>query len=122
MQSSGGGWMPSAGKRARLRVIYLAYCSTTGLDTIDYRLTDAFLDPPDLGDPWYSEKSVRLPVCYWCYPPPAEAPDIGPVPMSANGHVTFGCLNEFSKVTPAVLSTWFEILNRVPRSKLLLHA
>jgi predicted O-linked N-acetylglucosamine transferase (SPINDLY family) len=121
MHSNGSRLMAFARKPAPVQVTYLAYCSTTGLDSIDYRLTDWFLDPPGCPE-FYSEKSVRLPKCYWCYAPPGEAPDVGPLPALSKGHITFGCLNEFSKVTHAALSTWCDVLRRVGGSKLLLHA
>ncbi len=58
-----------ARKPAPVQVTYLAYCSTTGVDAIDYRLTDRFLDPPEeRGD--YTEASIHLPHCYWCYSAP----------------------------------------------------
>src|SRR6185312_7994233 len=81
-------------KPAPLQLSYLAYCSTTGLETMDYRFTDPYLDPPDRDPALYSEKSIHL-TSYWCYAPPAEAPDIAPPPCQSSGVVTFGCLNNF---------------------------
>jgi predicted O-linked N-acetylglucosamine transferase (SPINDLY family) len=120
MHSNGSRLLAFARKPAPVQVTYLAYASTTGLDTIDYRLTDHYLDPPR-SDQSYSEKSVYLPDCYWCYPPPTEAPVVGPPPFERNGHIAFGCLNEFSKVTPDVLSKWSQILGRVQSSRLVFH-
>jgi tetratricopeptide (TPR) repeat protein len=48
-----------ARKPAPIQVTYLAYFSTTGLNAIDYRLTDPYLDPPGDRDAWYSELSVQ---------------------------------------------------------------
>jgi predicted O-linked N-acetylglucosamine transferase (SPINDLY family) len=111
-----------ARKPAPVQVTYLAYCSTTGLDTIDYRITDPYLDPPDDNQRGYSEKSVWLPNSYWCYEPYIQAPAVGPLPAAQAGHVTFGCLNTFSKVTAPTLVTWAELLRQVPGSHLVLHA
>ena len=121
--SNGSRLLAFARKPAPVQVTYLASCSTTGLDTIDYRLTDRYLDPPDPPgcDQWCSEKNVYLPNCYWCYSPPPEAPPVCAPPSATTGHITFGCLNEFSKVTPAVLSTWSQILRRLPNCRLILH-
>gem|GEM_PF-4886460 len=58
----------------------------------------------------YSEKSVWLPNSYWCYEPYIQAPAVGPLPAAQAGHVTFGCLNTFSKVTAPTLVTWAELL------------
>jgi len=40
----------------------------------------------------------------------------------AVGDITFGCLNNFCKVTPFTLNLWSEILRRLPDSRLLLHS
>jgi protein O-GlcNAc transferase len=111
-----------ARKPAPVQVTYLAYCGTTGLTAIDYRLTDPYLDPPDMDDRYYSEESVRLPETYWCYRPLADLPPPGPLPQLAAGHVTFGCLNEFSKISEPTLLTWCRLLQAVPSAHLLLHA
>jgi protein O-GlcNAc transferase len=114
-----------ARKPAPVQVTYLAYCSTTGMDAIDYRLTDAFLDPPaddDVYDHLYVERSVRLPNTYWCYQPCSVAPEVSPPPAVANGHLTFSCLNNFCKVTPATLAAWARVLAAIPSARLVLHA
>ena len=92
-----------ARKPAPVQVTYLAYCSTTGLETMDYRLTDPHLDPPGMNDGFYSEKSIRLPETYWCYPLDEQTPEAGPSPALSAGEVTFGCLNNFCKVSPEAL-------------------
>ena len=109
-------------KPAPIQVTYLGYCSTTGLDTIDYRLSDRFLDPSDRGDEYYSERTVRLTNSFWCYPMPPEAPPIGALPALANEFVTFGCLNDFAKVTSQQLELWSGVMRQIPRSRLILHA
>lgn len=111
-----------ARRPAPVQVTYLAYPGTTGLEAMDYRLTDAYLDPPGIDEACYSEKSVRLPRTFWCYAPPEKAPDAGSLPALGAGHVTFGSLNNFCKINRQVLEVWCRILREVPASELLLHA
>ncbi len=110
-----------ARKPAPVQATYLAYAGTSGLPAIDYRITDRYLDPPEDGPGPYSERSVRID-SYWCYQGPADAPEIGPLPALLNRHVTFGCLNTFTKVSPEALEVWCRILGAVPDSRLVLHA
>ena len=44
------------------------------MKAIDYRLTDAWMDPPDEADRYYAERSVRLPDCWCCYHPLGDVP------------------------------------------------
>ena len=122
LHTQGSRLLAFARKPAPVQVTWLGYCSTTGLEAMDYRLTDPHFDPPSVGDEFYSEQSIRLPRTYWCYEPPEEAPEVGPLPAASAGYVTFGCLNNFGKVSEPALTAWFELLGRVPDSRLLLFA
>jgi protein O-GlcNAc transferase len=110
-----------AHKPAPVQVTYLGYPGSTGLETIDYRLSDPYLDPPDADLSAYSEQTIRLPHSYWCYQPGGATPDVGPSQMTTSGHITFGCLCHFSKVSRATLQLWARVLIAVPRSHLLLY-
>jgi predicted O-linked N-acetylglucosamine transferase (SPINDLY family) len=44
-----------------------------------------------------------------------------PLPIKSNGYVTFGCLNNFAKVSDPALDVWAKLLSIVPLSRLLLH-
>ena len=48
---------------------FAGYPGSTGLTTIDYRLSDPYLDPPGMDESVYSEKTIRLPDSFWCYDP-----------------------------------------------------
>jgi predicted O-linked N-acetylglucosamine transferase (SPINDLY family) len=110
-----------ARKPAPVQVTYLAYCSTTGVDAIDYRVTDRFLDPP-AESRHYTETSLHLPHCYWCYSAP-PLPDAALPPTERRaGPPTFGCLNNFAKVTDATLELWTRLLRGLPESRLLVYA
>ena len=111
-----------ARKPAPVQATYLAYSGTTGLRAMDYRLTDPYLDPPGSDESLFSEKTLRLPHTFWCYQPPVHAPPVAPIPSLAAGHITFGSLNQFAKVTRYALAAWREILMRVPHSRLILYA
>ena len=110
-----------ARKPAPVQITYLAYCSTTGVDAIDYRVTDRFLDPPE--EPChYSETSLHLSRCYWCYSAPPLPDSRRPVIERRAGPPTFGCLNNFAKVTDVTLALWARLLRRVPEADLLVYA
>jgi predicted O-linked N-acetylglucosamine transferase (SPINDLY family) len=90
------------------------------MPALAHRLTDPHLDPPDSDLSVYVEKTVWLPVSYWCYCPP-QSPAISELPALSQGHVTLGSLNSFAKVSPSALDLWRQILESVPNTRLLLH-
>ncbi len=111
-----------ARKPAPVQVAWLGYPGTTGLSTIDYRLTDPYLDPPGLFDAFYAEESVHLPDTFWCYDPMTDQPSINALPALESGVITFGCLNNFCKINDGCLALWARVLQAVPRSRLLIQA
>ena len=109
-----------AHKPAPVQVSWLAYPGSTGLETMDYRLTDAFLEPPGVEARAVGERPWRLPDSWCCYEPHPDFPEIGPLPSARAGHVTFGSINKFARVNDAVLGGWALLLTEVPDSHLLL--
>jgi protein O-GlcNAc transferase len=107
-----------ARKLAPVQVTYLGCPGTTGLATMDYRLTDRYVDPPG-DDRFSSETLIRLPDATWCFTPPSGSPNVTPLPAFDNGYVTFGSFNDIAKVTSHVLDLWARILQQVSGSHLL---
>ena len=107
-------------KPAPIQVTWIGYPNTTGLSTMDYRITDSLADPVGAADAMHTEKLLRLPECFSCFQAPRQSPDVRPLPALANGFITIGSFNNFAKITPHVMRVWIDIMNRVPGSRLLL--
>lgn len=103
---------------APIQVTWIGYPNTTGLPTIDYRITDSLADPPETKQK-HIEELVRLPECFLCYMPSPEAGPVSPTPALSNGFITFGSFNNLAKITPKVLQVWARILCAVPNSRLV---
>lgn len=118
---SGFNRMPLFGRRlAPVQVTYLGYPNTTGVPTMDYRLTDAIADPPGDSDLLHTETLVRFSSTAWAYSPPPDAP--APRLHPTHEPFTFGSFNTASKVNPVLLRLWAEILRRTPGSRLLIKS
>ena len=109
-----------ARRLAPVQISYLGYPQTTGLRAMDYRFVDALTDPVGEAEPFHTERLVRFAPTAWAYQPPAEAP--APAPRPADAPVTFGCFNNFAKVTDEALAAWGRLLAAVPGSRLRLKA
>jgi predicted O-linked N-acetylglucosamine transferase (SPINDLY family) len=109
-----------ARKPAPVQATWIGYPNTTGLSTMDYRITDAFADPIGATEALHTEKLVRMPECFSCFKPPSNAPHVSALPAVSRGTITFGSFNNFAKITPEVMRVWIAILARVPGSRLVL--
>jgi predicted O-linked N-acetylglucosamine transferase (SPINDLY family) len=132
-----------------VRVSYIGYPDTTGLPTIDYRITEAWLDPFESSqggiaapavacspesqagtpvpqetqgapaDACHTERLLRLPRCCWSYAPGEDLPAVGALPAGSTGVFTFGVMNRLVKVTRRMMELWARILSAVPKSRLM---
>lgn len=109
-----------ARKPAPVQVTYLGYPNTSGMQTIDYRLSDEMADPGGFADLYHCERLARLPRTQWCYLPDPGALPVNALPALSGGGVTFGSFNNVAKIGDAVIAAWSRILRRVPGSRLLM--
>lgn len=109
-----------ARKPAPVLMTYLGYLGSTGLTAVDYRLTDAWMDPQGLTECQHTEQLLRIPGGSVAYVPHASYPDVNPLPALTHGGVTFGSLNKLEKLNLQVVQVWADILKQVPGSRLLL--
>jgi len=105
---------------APVQISYLGYPTISGVDAIDFRITDGDIDPGDM-PARASELPLCLPRSMFCYRPP-QAPAIGAPPVRRNGFVTFGSFNNVAKLSDQTLRLWVRVLHLVPSSLLLLKA
>ena len=116
--SAGNRLLVFARKPAPIQITAWGHAVGTGLDTMDYFFADPVVVPPEARG-YFSEGVIDLPSLV-CYDPPRDAPAVAPLPASARGFVTFGCLNRQSKVSPEAVRLWAAILGALPAARLLL--
>ncbi|HKD10373.1 MAG TPA: tetratricopeptide repeat protein [Bryobacteraceae bacterium] len=109
-----------AGRAAAVQVAYPNCPSTTGIPAIDYILTDRWTCPKG-HEAQYSEQAAFLPSGYLAYAPPADAPEIAPLPAMRNGFVTFGLFQRRAKTNPRVWDAVAAVMLGTPGSRLLLQ-
>jgi predicted O-linked N-acetylglucosamine transferase (SPINDLY family) len=110
-----------ARRAAPVQATWLGYLNTTGLRTMDFRITDRHTDPEGASEALHTEKLARLPHSQWAYVP-HNVIDLKPVPRPPGAPVVFGSFNQMAKVSDGCLDLWSEVLRRVPRSILRVHA
>ena len=106
-----------AQKVAPVQITYLGYPDTTGLTAMDYRFVDPITDPETDTSNYYSEKRIRFSACGWSYMPPVVA---GEVDAPSEGPITFGCINNYAKVTDFMVGLWAILLQAMPEARLVI--
>lgn len=108
-----------ARKPAPVQASWMGYPATTGLQAMDYYLSDRFLLPEGKFDSQFTEQIVRLPANAPFMPSPS-APPVNALPALKNGYVTFGSFNRLNKLNRATIAMWSQILRALPASRMLL--
>jgi predicted O-linked N-acetylglucosamine transferase (SPINDLY family) len=103
------------------QISWLGYCNTTGIDNMDYLISDPNLIYPE-EESNYVEKIIYLPNIWNCHSKlNAERVDLEP-PCLKNKYITFGSFNNFNKINDNVIDVWSQILKNVTGSKLILKS
>jgi len=103
---------------APVQVSFL-YPHRTGIEAIDYQITDTRLSPETPHRT--SERLIRLPL-FACHKQPAVRIAVNELPALQNGCVTFGSFSPPLKINENVVEAWAQILHRVSGSRLILHS
>jgi predicted O-linked N-acetylglucosamine transferase (SPINDLY family) len=109
-----------AKRSAPVQVSWLGYPNTTGLQNMDYRISDSLVEPEGDSDRLSSEKIFRIPSGFLAYQMFYDFPDVKPLPALKNGYITFGSFNNIKKISTQTFEVWAELLRSIPSSKLLL--
>lgn len=107
-----------AHRPAPVQVTWIGYPNTTGLESIDYRLT-CEVQNPVAESTFHTEELVRMPTGSFCFSRPKNAPDVGNLPAESNGYVTFGSLHRPLKISETARDFWAGVLGGCPDSRLL---
>ncbi|OBV40938.1 tetratricopeptide repeat protein [Janthinobacterium psychrotolerans] len=108
-----------ARKPAPLQASWIGYPMTTGLQAMDYYISDRHFSPPGLLDAQFTEKLLRLPATA-PFMPPAIAPAVSPAPALNNGHITFGSFNRPSKLSRKLIARWATLLRAAPDARMVM--
>ncbi|QKY03142.1 tetratricopeptide repeat protein [Janthinobacterium lividum] len=110
-----------AAKPAPIQASWIGYPLTTGLQAVDYYLSDPFFSPAGLLDSQFSEKLLLLPACV-PFLPSEYAPAVQPAPALTNGYITFGSFNRLNKINRQVIARWSRLLRALPDTRMLIAA
>lgn len=107
-------------KPSPVQITYIGYPYSTGLNEMDYRITDKICDNPNISQKFYTEQLLYLENCFLCYDPNVIkmnnriskkiSLEITPTPYLTNKWITIGCFNRVNKITDTVIKLFNEIL------------
>lgn len=107
----------AAYKPARIQISGIGYFDTTGLDAIDFYITDNFL--VNGCEKYFTEKILTMENIFSFKPNEKMIQSKNNLKQINHENFTFGCLNNFMKITDEYLICVKKILDSVPNSKMI---
>jgi predicted O-linked N-acetylglucosamine transferase (SPINDLY family) len=105
-----------ARKPAPVQVTAWGHATGTGIQTMDYLLSDPVIIPENVRD-LFAERIYDLPSAITIEPIADVQPSA--LPMLRNGFVTFGVFNRIDKISDQALAVWSKLLRAVTGSKIV---
>jgi len=101
-------------KPARIQITHMGYHGALGLDTVDYKLTDACADLPENAN-FLVENLLFMEGCVFPFRHVEPARDHGysRAALGLEGKVVFGVFVNIMKLSPRCLSVWREVLDGI---------
>jgi len=110
-------------KPAPIQISYCGYPNSSGIRSMDYRITDKFCDS-DKSQKYYQERFIFMDRCFLAYTPSMGIKDIPEIvteqPCTKNGWITFGTFNRYNKVNDMVIGVWEKILQQAPNARFMI--
>jgi predicted O-linked N-acetylglucosamine transferase (SPINDLY family) len=109
-------------KPAPIQISYCGYPNSSGIKSMDYRITDKFCDS-EKSQKYYTEKLIFMNKCFLAYTPSMGIENVAPLkeqPCKKNGYITFGCFNRYNKINKMVISVWEKLLKEVPTARFVI--
>jgi predicted O-linked N-acetylglucosamine transferase (SPINDLY family) len=115
-------------KPSPIQISYIGYPFSTGLDEMDYRITDNICDGDlSVSQKFYTEKLLPLKNCFLCYDPTIIKNGIDQEQQThdillrdRDGFINIGCFNRVNKITEPVVKLFNNILLKFPKTRLIL--
>jgi len=109
-------------KPAPIQISYCGYPNSSGIKSMDYRITDRHCDSIK-SQKYYQEKFIFMDRCFLAYTPSMgidNIPEITEQPCVKNGYITFGTFNRYNKINEMVIGVWEKILIAAPTARFMI--
>lgn len=109
-------------KPSPIQITYIGYPYSTGLEEMDYRITDNICDGDfSVSQKFYTEKLIGLKNCFLCYDPLTTVIKDSElkVRQKKDKEIVIGCFNRVNKITDSVIKMYNNVLLSIKNCRLV---